>query len=219
MPVHSAYSARIAIVALALLGAGFPARAQVGQAPAADAPPAAPAFSIGSLRPVLANVQTVIGDLSVARWKVTGGTRANVQQDVSSMQRDLINTLPGLMSQAEVGAVTNPGALAPSFAVFRNIDALYDVLLRVTETAAGAGAGADASDLEAARTGLEDGRAKLGAWLTQAISAQDAHLAHAPAPVPNSAPAPAAAGPNKVVVNDGPDAPKPHKKKPSQTPQ
>ncbi len=207
------YSAKVAVFALALL-AGFPVCALTGQAQESTPHP----YSIGSLRPALANVQTVIADLNVAKWKVTGGVRANVQQDVSSMQRDLINTLPGLMSQAEVAAVTSPGVLSPSFAVFRNLDALYDVLLRVSETAAVASAGADATNLEDARAGLEDGRAKLAAWLAQAISTQDANLTHPQPQVPAttaSAPAP----PGKIVVNDGPEAPKPRKKKSSQAPQ
>ena len=38
------------------------------------------------------------------------------------------------------GATANgPAALSPAFAVFRNLDALYDVMLRVTETAGLAG--------------------------------------------------------------------------------
>ena len=80
-----------------------------------------------------------------------------------------------------------------SFAVFRNLDALYDVLLRVTETASLAGSGADAGNLEDARAGLENGRAKMGTWLLQSIGAQDAQIArlHAPAPWAGSRAAPA----------------------------
>ena len=128
------------------------------------------------------------------------------------MQRDLTTTLPGLMSQAEASA---PAALSPSFAVFRNLDALYDVLLRVSETAALAGSESDAGSLEDARAGLEDGRGKLGAWLLQSIGAQDAQIARLQAPAAH--PAPAAPAPTKIVVDDGPDAPKPHKKKPAPT--
>jgi hypothetical protein len=208
------YSASLAVFVLALLGAGLSARVAAAQGPAPNPAPAA--YSIGSLRPALANVQTAIGDLSVGRWKVPGGTRTNVQQDVTSMQRDLINTLPGLMSDAEVAAATAPGTLSPAFAVFRNVDALYDVLLRVTETAAVAGAGADATNLEAARAALESSRAQLGAWLTQAIATQDVHLTHPPPP-PAVAAAPAP--PSKVVVNDGPEAPRPRKKKATPAPQ
>jgi hypothetical protein len=218
MPLHPA---KLALFTLALLAAVWPAAAQGNPAPAAaptaasaPAPATAPAgFAFANLRPALGNVQNAISGLSISHWKAPSATRAATQQDVASMQRDLSATLPELMTQAE-GA---NAALSPSFAVFRNMDALYDVLLRVTETAALAGPDSDASSLEEARAGLEDGRAKLGAWLLQSISAQDAQIAHLQAPAPRVAAAPA--GPNKIVVNDGPEAAKPRKKKPTQAPQ
>jgi hypothetical protein len=182
------------------------------QAPAAAAPPPT-GFAITSLSPALANVQTTIGNINLSHWKTSSATRSAIQQDVSSMQRDLNATLPGLLAQAEA---SGPGVLAPTFAVFRNLDALYDVLLRVTETAALEGSGSDASSLEDARSGLEDARAKLGVWLTQSIGAQDAQIARQQAlpPRPAAAPAP----PAKIVVDDGPENPKPRKKKPAPTP-
>lgn len=216
MPPHSA---KLAFFTLALLAAVWPAAAQGNPAQAAapgPAPAAAPApagFAFANLRPALANVQNAISGLSISHWKAPSATRTATQQDVASMQRDLSATLPELMTQAE-GASTG---LSPSFAVFRNLDALYDVLLRVTETAALAGPESDASSLEEARAGLEDGRAKLGAWLLQSITAQDAQIAHLQVPAPHVAAAPAV--PTKIVVNDGPDATKPRKKKPTQAPQ
>jgi hypothetical protein len=168
-------------------------------------------FPIASLHPALANVQNTIANLSVSHWKAPAETRTAVQQDITSMQRDLNATLPGLVAQAEA----NPTALSPAFAVFRNLDALYDVLLRVTETAALAGSGSDAGSLEDARAGLEDGRGKLGSWLLQSITAQDAQVVHLQtALAARPAPSPAAS-PNKIVVDDGPEAPKPRKKKPA----
>jgi hypothetical protein len=167
----------------------------------------------------LANVQTAITNLNVAHWKAPNDIRATTQQDINSMQRDLNTTLPPLMAQADAAASANgPAALAPAFAVFRNLDALYDVLLRVTETAGLAGSAADASNLEDARTGLEDGRGKLGTWLLQALGAQDAQVVRLQATATARPPAAAPAAPNKIVVNDGPDTTKPHKKKPPPTP-
>jgi hypothetical protein len=167
---------------------------------------------MANLRPALGNVQTVIVSLSISHWKAPGSTRAAVQQDVDSMQRDLSKTLPPLLAQADA---SSPAALSPSFAVFRNLDALYDVLLRVTETASLVGS-SDANSLEDARAGLEAGRAQLGTWLLQSISAQDTQIARARAAV--AAPATASpAAPNKIVVDDGPETPKPHKKKPAPT--
>jgi hypothetical protein len=173
----------------------------LGQQAAAPAP-----FSMAELRPALANVQNAITAANVARWKVPGDVRANTQQDVASMQRDLSATLPGLMTTAEASSTS----LAPTFAVFRNVDALYDVLLRVTETAGIGAPAADANSLESARAALETGRAKLGAWLLQAITAQDARVAEAAAAA-NRPPPPVV--PNKIVVEDGPENPKPRKKK------
>ena len=204
----------LAALTLALLVPAGTTHAQ-SVAAAAPGPTTAPAAApIGSLRPALANVQAIVASLNVPRWKVPSATRANVQQDVASMQRDLTATLPGLLVEAE--AATGPGVLSPSFAVFRNLDALYDVLLRITETAALANAEADAAGLESARADLEDGRGRLGLWLTQAITAQDARLAQAPAAAAHAAPP---ASPSKVVVTDGPENTKPRKKKPVTTPQ
>ncbi len=217
------HSAKVTLLTLLFLGGSGAARAQAApppapaQAPAAAVAPAPTGFAMANLRPALANVQNAITNLNVAHWKAPNDIRATTQQDINSMQRDLNTTLPGLMTQADAAAAGGPAALSPAFAVFRNLDALYDVMLRVTETAGLAGSSSDASSLEDARAGLEDGRAKLGAWLMQAISAQDAQVAHSQAPAAARPPA-AAPAPTKIVVNDGPDSTKPHKKKPAATP-
>lgn len=218
--------AKLVLLTLLFLGASGPVPAQATQppgssgAPAAAAAPAPAGSAVGSLRPALANVQAAISDLNIAHWKTSNATRATVQQDVASMQRDLTTTLPALITQAEAAGANGPAAaaaLSPSFAVFRNVDALYDVLLRVAETASLVGPSSDASSLEDARAGLEDGRAKLGTSLLQSIGTQDAQIARllAPSPKPVSAPPPP---PTKIVVNDGPDATKTRKKKPPPTP-
>jgi 3-oxoacyl-ACP reductase-like protein len=224
-------SAKVTLLTLLFLGGSGAARAQAAPPPAAPAPapaaaqaaapavaPAPASFAMTNLRPALANVQTAITTLNVSRWKAPNDIRATTQQDINSMQRDLNTTLPALLAQADTAAAASgPPALSPAFAVFRNLDALYDVMLRVTETAGLAGSASDASSLEDARAGLEDGRAKLGAWLLQAIGAQDAQVVRLQAPVAHPAPAPPPP-PNKIVVNDGPDTTKPHKKKPPPTP-
>jgi len=215
--VRAPYSAKIPVCTLVFFSACLGALAQTPTTPAAPQPAG---FAMANLRPALANVQTAVANLNIARWKASPATRTAAQQDVASIQRDLSDTLPGLMAQAEAPPANGQSALQPSFALFRNLDALYDVLLRVSETASFAGSAADATNLEDARAGLEDGRAKLGTWLLQSIGAQDAQVVRllaAPPPPPAAPPAPA-----KVIVDDGPTtpAPKPHKKKPvNPTPQ
>ncbi len=207
-------SSKLAVLTLLVVSGAFVGSdAARGQAAAPASPPGT-GFPIASLRPALANVQNTIANLNVGHWKAPAETRTAIQQDIGSMQRDLNATLPGLVAQAEA----NPAALSPAFAVFRNLDALYDVLLRVTETAALAGSGSDAGSLEDARAGLEDGRGKLGTWLLQSISAQDAQIVHLQAAAASRPAAAPAAAPNKIVIDDGPENPKPRKKKPAPTP-
>jgi hypothetical protein len=175
-------------------------------------------YPVANLRPALANVQTAIGNLSVQHWKASAEIRTATQQDVASMQRDLTSTLPGLLTQVE-SQPSGQAALSPSFAVFRNVDALYDVLLRVTETAALSASSYDANSLEQARAGLEDARSKLGAWLVDSIGTQDATVVRLQAAAA-SKPDAAAAAPAKIIVDDGPTAAptKPRKKKPANPP-
>jgi hypothetical protein len=192
---------KLALVTVILFSGFNAARAQA---------PAAASFDISSLRPPLANLKTTVAGLNVSRWKVPNPTRANVEADLGSIQRDLNETLPNLLTQAESAP---PGSLLPSFAVFRNLDALYDVLLRITETASFGNASADFASLDQARSGLEDARAKLGTWLMQSIGAQDAEVVRLKTAPP---PPPAAVAPTKTVIDDGPTPAKPRKKK--QTP-
>ncbi len=222
----------------ALLGPGLfsvmaqSARAQANPAP----PPAQPAASASAsaapqatpavdpttdatgegLRDALAQVSSAIAGLDIPRWKEPAEVRQTTQSDVDSLERDLNGTLPSLLAQA-APASAGPGqaaapALAPDFAVFRNVDALYDVLLRVTQTATLARS-PDADALEQARAALESARFKLGASLLQSIGQQDAQLARfRAAPPPVVAPV-APPAPKKIVVDDGPAPTKRRKSK------
>lgn len=97
--------------------------------PAAAPQPTIPSSSI--VQPAMTEVERSISALNISRWKAPGQVKSAAQQDTGSIQRDLSDTLPGLLSKADAAPTTVP----PAFVVYRNIDALYDVLLRVSETA------------------------------------------------------------------------------------
>jgi hypothetical protein len=215
------------VPAFVLLTATCPAVfAQTAPVPASTAPLASPAPlgnttgpALAGLRPALDKVGGAVGNLRIIRWKAPVDLRQSTLDDVSSIQRDLTATLPPLLDQAQASGSPG-GPVAPSFAIFRNIDALYDVLLRVTEMANLAGSSDEAASLEDARATLESARAQLGSSLLESVSAQDTQLAHfrAMAAAPPVKP-PDAAPPAKIVVDDGPQAaPKPHHKKKPATP-
>lgn len=131
----------------------------IGQTPATAPSNEAPAATPSSLvRPALSNVQAVTAGLNVRKWKAPGSVRDAVQEDVNSIQRDLGSTLPGLLATADAA----PGSVPPSFAVYRNIDALYDVLLRVAQTADLAAPEGEARSLADSLQQLESARTELG---------------------------------------------------------
>jgi hypothetical protein len=170
--------------------------AQNAPAPQTNAPP-----PTESLRPVLVQISQTLANVNVSRWKAPGDVKNSTQQDMDSISRDLNTTLPPLLDQASA----SPGSVAATFAVYRNIDALYDVLLRVSQTAMLSGAQNDAVGLEGALQGLQSARKDLGNTLMDLTTAHDQELIRLRTAAAAAAQAPAKpATPAKVVVEDGP---------------
>jgi hypothetical protein len=210
------------IVIAGLLGGTLAVQAQSSPAPpipaqpdaSSAAPPSASTISAPApteaLRPVLNHIHETLAGLSVSRWKAPGEVRSVTQRDIDSIQNDLSSTLPPLLSQAN----TPPPSVAGYFAVYRNIDAVYDVLLRVSETATLAGPQNDATNLQDALANLESARRSLGDAIIQTATNQQQelsslHTAVAEAEAAAAAAAAKAAPPTKTVVDDGPaSAPK-----------
>ncbi len=198
IPIRVAAAASLFTAILAV-----PLSAQVAPAPTATQMRAQAATVLGDslqqLNGSLDRLQQTLKALTVSRWKAPGDVRQTTQSDVDSMQRDLSNTLPALIAQTKA----NPAQLAPILAVYRNVDALYDVLLRVSETAQLAGAANDSRALEEQRATLESSRTQVGAALLQSAQAQDSEVTQlrtAASTPPTAAPA------AKTVVQDGPPA-------------
>jgi hypothetical protein len=142
-----------------------------------------------------AHLRRALNSINVPKWKAPGDVRQTTASDVDSMQRDVSDTLPNLINTA----LADPAKVSPAFSVYRNVDALYDVLLRVSETAQLAGSN-DARLLEEQRSTLEDARTQLGAALLQSAQAQDAEVVHLRSAAVAAPPAP----PAKTVIDDGP---------------
>jgi hypothetical protein len=196
-------SSRIALAAFAsvlFLAPAPPADAAAPQAVNPAQPRTQASLAIGnSLQQVsitIAHLRRTLDSVNVQKWKAPGDVKRTTAGDVDSMQRDITDTLPGLINTA----LGDPAKISPAFAVYRNVDALYDVLLRVSETAQLAGS-RDADALEEQRTMLESSRSQLGAALLQSSQAQDAEVARLRNAITVAAPPPQ---PTKTVVDDGP---------------
>jgi hypothetical protein len=135
---------------------------------------------------------------------------------VSSIRRDLDGTLANLMQQADAA----PGSVPAAFAVYRNVDALYDTLLRVVLTANLSASDTETNALQAALSTLESARSQIGESILNASQTQQSELIRvrtALAHVPAVERAPV----KTTVVDDGPAESAKHKhgtKKPSSKP-
>jgi hypothetical protein len=161
--------------------------------PAPDAPPS------GILQPSLDKVQQTVGALKLDKWK-RGTVREEANANISDIQRDVQTTLPSLLKDADAA----PGALSQVLPLSRNVDALYDVLLRVEEGARVSAPAEQVTALQQALVTLQKARSALDLQLQETAAAQEkqvtvlrttlqaqaaARAAVTPAPVP-TCPAP-----------------------------
>lgn len=167
-----------------------------------------------TLQPSLDSLQQAVGGLQLEKWK-KGSVRDEAAGNVSSIQRDLQATLPPLLVQADAA----PETVSKMLPVERNINALYDVVLRVVDSARIAAPGDQFTALQNAMNGLEKARHALSDQMQDTAAAQEKQigtlqvaLKTQPVPVcpvvPAPAPAPAPAK-KPAVRKRKPATPKP----------
>lgn len=176
----------------------FLAVAANGQTAAPAAAPVVPPSTV--LQPALTDVQGTTSALNISRWKAPGSVRQAVQEDIDSIQRDLGGTVPGLIAQADAA----PAAVSPSFSLYRNLDALYDVLLRVSETANLAAPENEANSVASSLQRLQSARAQLGDAILRNSQRNEAQMVALAAAVRSAKSAPDARKNDSTVVDDGP---------------
>lgn len=201
----------------------MPAMGYAGQAvsPAAGAtaPQSVVAETVtasGLLKPALEGLRLTLGGLKLEKWK-GGSVRTEAGTNIASIQRDLQGTLAGLLADADAA----PGSVSKLLAVSQNVDALYDVLVRVVDGARIAGTGEQVdrlqlsmADLEKARVALDERIEALAAAQEKQVAALQTDLANAQkaqaAPVcpvvAASVEKPVVAAPRKKIVKKKPTA-------------
>ncbi len=140
-------------------------------APAATVAPSEPSAPSATLQPSLDTVQQTMSALKLDKWK-KGTVREEAGTNISAILRDLQTNLPPLLVAADAA----PGSMSKVLPVTRNIDALYDVLLRVVEAARVASPGDQLGQLEQALTGLQKARLALDDRLQDQALSQEKQL-------------------------------------------
>jgi hypothetical protein len=167
-----------AILVLTILCSVFPTAAQspATGTPAQDAPvatvaPSEPSVPSGLLKPSLDTVQQAVNAVKLDKWK-RGTVREEAGTNMSAILRDVQTTLPPLLAAADAA----PGSMSKVLPVTRNIDALYDVLLRVVEAARVSSPGDQLGQMELALTSLQKARLALDDRLQDQAVAQEKQL-------------------------------------------
>jgi len=153
--------------------------------------------------------QADLAKLRIERWKTDGGSKKRSLGDVDSVQRNLQNALPEMIAKLR----NAPEDLSATFRLYRNLDALYDVLSSVVESTGAFGSrddlqalSNDLSNFEGTRKQVAERMETLAASKEQEIARLRTDLKTAQAAIP-------APPPKVTIVDDNAPPKKPAAKK------
>jgi hypothetical protein len=208
---------RISLPAVVVMALSLMAAAQAANNAPQSARAASGAVSVASMNEInnlLADVQRTseatavdIAALRVDKWKADSNSKRQAQENSNAILRNLQNALPSVM--AEVRAA--PENLGPQFNLYRNLDAIFDVLGSQAELAGAFGAKSEYQSLSRDLGNIEHLRRTLAERIQNLASSRDTELARLRNEI-RSAQA-SAAPPKKVIVDDEEPPKKPVKKK------
>jgi hypothetical protein len=159
---------------------------------------------LGQLEATAEKTQGDLVGLRIEHWKADGSYKRQALGNVDSIQRNLQGALPTIIAELR----SSPEDLPATFKLYRNLDALYDVLGSVTE---GAGAFGSKDDLQALSNDLssfEGTRKQLADRIDTLSRAKEAEIVRLRADL-KTAQATPAEPPKKIVVDDTEPAKKP----------
>jgi TolA-binding protein len=182
-----------------------------------NAPPVAPAVSYASvsqLNGMLTQLeqasQAAQGDLAklrIERWKTDANSKKQSEADVQSLQRNLQGALPAIIAELR----TSPESLPSTFKLYRNLDALYDVMGSVVESAGAFGSKDEFQALENDLSTVEKSRRTFADRTAALAETKEAEVTRLRAQVQAAQTVVNSAPPTKTIVDD--TAPEPPKKK------
>jgi len=152
--------------------------------------------------------------LRIEKWKTDNGYKKQALGNVDSIQRNLQGALPEILGQLR----NAPEDLSISFKLYRNLDALYDVLGSVVEGAGAFGSKDDMQSLANDLNSFEGTRKQLAERIESLSSAKEQQITRLQEELKTARAEIPAAPPKKIVVDDTEPPKKPvAKKKPATT--
>ena len=128
---------------------------------------------LGGLLQTSQSIQDDLAHLRIEKWKTDSNTKHQSQSDVESIQRNLQSALPGMINELK----NAPENAAVTFKVYRNLDALYDVMSSVTESAGAFGNKEEFQSLNRDLGSLEESRRAFAARMDKVANAKESEIA------------------------------------------
>jgi hypothetical protein len=170
----------------------------MAQAPA----PAVSYSSISELNQLLAGLQQAsqaiqddLSHLRIEKWKTDSNTKKQSQSDVESVQRNLQSALPGMLNDLK----SSPESAPLTFKVYRNLDALYDVMNSVVESTGAFGNKEEFQSLNKDLGALEESRRAFAGRMDKVANAKETEIGQLRAALQTAR---AEIPPKKTVVDD-----------------
>lgn len=188
----------------ALLLAQTPAASSVnaptpGAQQETHSPPVLP--DLDRLQTASSAIDGAIGRLKIEKWKADGNSKRQAESNAESIQRNLRSALPGMIANVR----SAPQDLAAQFKLYRNVNALYEVMSSVTESTGAFGPKSDYDALAQQLDVLDGIRRNLADSIEQLTASTQTQLNQLQGQVQTlqaQAKANAAPPPKKVIVDD-----------------
>jgi hypothetical protein len=192
-------------------------------APSSTKPPDAPApvpyssvsqvnLLLSQLEQTSQSIQRDLSGLRIEKWKTDANTKRGSQADVASIQRNLQTALPEMVAELR----NSPESLPPTFKLYRNLDALYDVFVSLAESTGAFGSRDEYQALQNDLNSIETSRRMFADRVETLAGSKEAELTRLRTDLQNArATEKVAAPPKKTVVDDTEQPKKPVRKKPS----
>ena len=205
-----------ATLTIAVLGCLLACSPAFAQAPANSTPNAPVSYTsiselnqlIGTLQSASQTTQLDLAHLRIEKWKTDSNTKKQTQSDTESIARNLQNALPGILADLK----NSPESLPLTFKTYRNLDALYDVLNSVVESAGAFGSKEEFQPLNNDLGAVENSRRGFADRMDKLANAKESEIGQLRGALQAAR---AATPPKRTVVDDTEPAPKktPVKKK------
>jgi hypothetical protein len=189
-----------------------------GTVASAGSPQGAPVSyaSVTQVNGLLAQLETTskatqadLAKLRIERWKTDGSSKKQALGNVDSIQRNLQEALPAIIGQLR----NAPEDMPATFKLYRNLDALYDVLGSVVEAAGAFGSKDDFQGLSNDLTSFEGTRKQIAGRLENLAASKEQEIVRLRTDLKTAQAAIPAEPPKKTVVDDTEPPKKPAVKK------